>query len=57
MRGAHAGCVHMVGGFAGLAGAWVAGPRLGRFDNQGKPRPMQGHNAVYYTAGTQLIKP
>lgn len=33
-----AGCgvVHMVGGFAALAGAWVLGPRIGRFDADGK---------------------
>ena len=33
-----AGCgvVHMTGGFAGLAGALVVGPRLGRFDASGK---------------------
>jgi len=47
-----AGAVHMVGGFAGLAGAWVAGPRLGRFKD-GKPVPIPGHNAVYYTTGAQ----
>lgn len=41
----------MVGGVAGLAGAWVAGPRLGRFNSQGKPQPIHGHNAVYYTIG------
>lgn len=47
------GAVHMVGGVAGLAGAWVAGPRLGRFDSNGKPQPIPGHNAVYYTMGEQ----
>lgn len=33
-----AGCgvVHMVGGFAGLAGAAMVGPRIGRFDTSGK---------------------
>ncbi|KAK9810023.1 hypothetical protein WJX72_003542 [[Myrmecia] bisecta] len=49
------GAVHMVGGFAALAGAWVAGPRLGRFDANGKPNEMPGHNAVYYTAGVLLL--
>ena len=35
-----AGCgvVHMTGGFAGLAGAIAVGPRLGRFDANGKVR-------------------
>ncbi|KAK9917402.1 hypothetical protein WJX75_003971 [Coccomyxa subellipsoidea] len=49
------GAVHMVGGVAGLAGAWVAGPRLGRFNSQGKPQPIHGHNAVYYTIGYLLL--
>lgn len=33
-----AGCgvVHMVGGLAALAGAMVIGPRIGRFDADGK---------------------
>lgn len=36
-----AGCgvVHMVGGFAALAGAFILGPRLGRFDKDGKVNP------------------
>ncbi|CAL8463541.1 g3075 [Coccomyxa elongata] len=49
------GAVHMVGGVAGLAGAWVAGPRIGRFDSNGKPQPIHGHNAVYYTIGYLLL--
>ena len=44
----------MMGGVAGLAGAWVAGPRKGRFVN-GKPVTMHGHNAVLYMAGVLLL--
>jgi ammonia channel protein AmtB len=35
-----AGCgvVHMVGGLSGLAGAAVIGPRVGRFDADGRVR-------------------
>jgi ammonia channel protein AmtB len=50
-----AGAVHMMGGVAGLAGAWVAGPRKGRFDANGKPVAMVGHNAVLYMAGVLLL--
>ncbi len=39
-----AGCgvVHMVGGLAGLMGCIIVGPRLGRFDSNGKPVEMPG---------------
>lgn len=52
-----AGCsvVHMVGGFAGLAGAVVVGPRFGRFNSEGKPMPMPGHSATLCTLGTFLL--
>lgn len=52
-----AGCtvVHMVGGFAGLAGATVVGPRLGRFDSEGKVVPIPGHSATLATLGTFLL--
>lgn len=36
------------------AGAWVAGPRLGRF-RDGKPRHIPGHNAVFYVTGVLLL--
>ncbi|CAK0739452.1 hypothetical protein CVIRNUC_001167 [Coccomyxa viridis] len=49
------GAVHMMGGVAGLAGAWVAGPRRGRFDANGKPVTMPGHNAVLYMSGVLLL--
>mmetsp|Transcript_49192 Transcript_49192/g.123666 ORF Transcript_49192/g.123666 Transcript_49192/m.123666 type:complete len:477 (-) Transcript_49192:59-1489(-) len=47
------GAVHMVGGFAGLMGAILLGPRLGRFDNDG-PKP-QGHNLVFVALGTLIL--
>ncbi|KAK9856422.1 hypothetical protein WJX84_011279 [Apatococcus fuscideae] len=49
------GAVHMCGGVAGLAGAWMAGPRLGRFTRDGKPRTIPGHNAVFYVTGVILL--
>ena len=52
-----AGCgvVHMVGGWAGLAGAVMVGPRIGRFDAQGRPVPLPGHSATLLCLGTFLL--
>lgn len=52
-----AGCgvVHMTGGFAGLAGAIAVGPRLGRFDANGKPRDIPGHSASLALLGVFIL--
>ena len=52
-----AGCgiVHMVGGFAGLAGALVLGPRLGRYTPDGKPVAAPGHSLPLATLGTFIL--
>lgn len=44
-----------VGGFASLAGAWVLGPRIGRFDSAGNPVDMPGHNASLTLLGVFLL--
>ena len=45
--------VHAVGGFAGLAGAIVLGPRIGRF---GKDKtPMPGHNLTFAALGVFIL--
>lgn len=49
------GPVHMVGGFASLAGAWVLGARIGRFDVEGTPVDMPGHNASLTLLGVFLL--
>lgn len=49
------GPVHMVGGFASLAAAWVLGPRIGRFDADGNPVDMPGHNASLTLLGVFLL--
>ncbi len=46
--------VHGVGGFAGLAGALILGPRLGRFVN-GKSIPMPGHSLPIAALGVFIL--
>ncbi|KAE8668786.1 Ammonium transporter 1 member 1 [Hibiscus syriacus] len=52
---AGSGVVHMVGGIAGLWGAWVEGPRMGRFDSDGKPVTLRGHSGTLVVLGTFLL--
>jgi len=52
---AGSGVVHMVGGFSGLMGAIMVGPRTGRFDAQGRPIAMPGHNAALVVLGTFIL--
>lgn len=52
---AGSGVVHMVGGLTGLMGAWLVGPRLGRFDSAGNPVDMPGHSATLVVLGTVLL--
>lgn len=46
--------VHGVGGFAGLAGAIILGPRLGRYVN-GKSVPMPGHSLPIAALGVFIL--
>ncbi|XP_028121995.1 ammonium transporter 1 member 4-like [Camellia sinensis] len=52
---AGSGVVHMVGGIAGLWGALIEGPRIGRFDHSGKPVPLRGHSGTLVVLGTFLL--
>lgn len=47
--------VHCVGGFAGLAGAILLGPRLGRFTKDGRSNPIPGHNLSFATLGVFIL--
>jgi Amt family ammonium transporter len=50
-----AGCgvVHMVGGAAAGIGAWILGPRIGRFGPNGAP--IKGHSMPLVVLGTFLL--
>uniref|UniRef100_A0A1D1Z614 Ammonium transporter n=1 Tax=Anthurium amnicola TaxID=1678845 RepID=A0A1D1Z614_9ARAE len=52
---AGSGVVHMVGGLAGLWGAFIEGPRIGRFDNGGRSVTLRGHSASLVVLGTFLL--
>ncbi len=47
--------VHSVGGWAALVGAWMLGPRVGKYINPGSNRrvakPIPGHNMALVTLG------
>ncbi|POF34155.1 ammonium transporter [Roseibium marinum] len=47
--------VHSVGGWIGLAGIVVLGPRLGRFDENGQARTIHGHSMVLSAAGALIL--
>ncbi|XAR62711.1 hypothetical protein NMG60_11017568 [Bertholletia excelsa] len=52
---AGSGVVHMVGGVAGLYGAWIEGPRIGRFDHSGRSVALRGHSASLVVLGTFML--
>ncbi|KAL2939822.1 Ammonium transporter 1 member 1 [Bienertia sinuspersici] len=49
------GVVHMVGGIAGFWGAFIEGPRIGRFDHEGRSVALRGHSASLVVLGTFLL--
>lgn len=46
--------VHSVGGWAALWGAWILGPRMGKFVD-GKPRAILGHSIPLAALGTFIL--
>jgi ammonium transporter, Amt family len=47
--------VHYQGALAGLAGALLLGPRIGKFGADGKPNAIPGHNMAYTTLGVLIL--
>jgi ammonium transporter, Amt family len=47
--------VHYQGALAGLAGALLLGPRIGKFDADGKPNAIPGHNMAFVTLGVIIL--
>jgi len=52
---AGSGVVHATGGFAALALAMVLGPRIGKFNEDGTPNAIPGHNLGYVVVGTFIL--
>jgi len=47
--------VHFQGALAGLAGALILGPRIGKFGKDGRANPIPGHNLPYAVLGTLIL--
>jgi ammonium transporter, Amt family len=47
--------VHGMGGVAGLTAAWVLGPRMDRFADDGTPNVIPGHSMTFAVLGTLIL--
>jgi Amt family ammonium transporter len=47
--------VHLTGGIAALVGAYLIGPRIGKYGEDGKPRAIPGHNVGYAVIGVFIL--
>jgi len=47
--------VHGLGGTMALVGAWIVGPRLGRFDPDGNARPLEAHHLGLSVLGVTIL--
>jgi Amt family ammonium transporter len=52
---AGSGVVHTMGGAAALAGAFVLGPRIGKFGKDGKANALPGHHIPMAMLGTFIL--
>ena len=52
---AGSGVVHMVGGFAALAGVQIVGPRIGKYDDNGNPQVIPGSSMVAGALGVFIL--
>ncbi|MBR4185355.1 MAG: ammonium transporter [Clostridia bacterium] len=48
-------CVHMVGGVCACIGAAILGPRIGKYDQKGKPHAILGHNLTAAALGVFIL--
>ena len=49
-----AGVIHTLGGTIALVGAWLIGPRTGKYRN-GRPQPLPGHHVPMVVSGCLIL--
>lgn len=47
--------IHMVGGITAFIGAALLGPRIGKYDKNGRPQPILGHNILIGALGVFIL--
>ena len=47
--------VHMVGGICAMIGAKILGSRIGKYDKNGKPQAILGHNLTFAALGVFIL--
>lgn len=47
--------VHACGGVMAFVGAWILGPRMGKYDKKGKARAIPGHNLSFAVLGVFIL--
>jgi Amt family ammonium transporter len=47
--------VHMTGGVTALVGAWILGPRIGKYNRDGSANPIPGHDIPMAVIGTFIL--
>ena len=52
---AGSGIVHMVGGVVSIVGTIFLGPRIGKYDANGNPRAIPGHNIPFVCLGVFIL--
>lgn len=48
-------CVHMAGGVAAFVGAAILGPRIGKYDKNGKAKAIPGHSLTLGALGCFIL--
>ncbi len=52
---AGSGVVHGIGGYVALAACILLGPRIGKYDENGRPRVIQGHSLAFAVIGVFIL--